>query len=270
MAPVLHADRMRAESFGTQAERYDRARPTYPDALFEAVLAPAGGEPGKGAKAGDAGAPDVLDVGCGTAIAARQMAERGARVLGVEIDPRMAEVARGHGVPVEVARFEDWDPAGRTFDVVTAGQAWHWIDPAAGAAKAAGVLRPGGRLALFWNIGHLPDDLAADLEEVYAAVAPGVDRYSVILGYSRDERYPEHIAEIRAGGFAEPVREYFPWERTYSRDEWLDQLPTHSDHARLDPDVLARLVDAVGAAVDRHGGRFTMRYQTMLILAERG
>jgi ubiquinone/menaquinone biosynthesis C-methylase UbiE len=48
-----------AESFGTDAERYDRARPRYPDALVERIAA---GSPG----------PDVLDVGCGTGIAARQ------------------------------------------------------------------------------------------------------------------------------------------------------------------------------------------------------
>jgi hypothetical protein len=36
-----------------------------------------------------------------------------------------------------VAKFEDWDPAGRTFDSVIAAQAWHWVDPVAGAAKAA-------------------------------------------------------------------------------------------------------------------------------------
>lgn len=40
---------------------------------------------------------DVLDVGCGTGIASRQIAQRGAKVLGVELAPRMAEIARGHG-----------------------------------------------------------------------------------------------------------------------------------------------------------------------------
>ena len=57
----------------------------------------------------------------------------------------MAEVARRRGLAVEVAAFEAWEPAGRRFDAVVAGQAWHWIDPDAGAAKAAEVLRPGGR-----------------------------------------------------------------------------------------------------------------------------
>jgi hypothetical protein len=32
------------------------------------------------------------------------------------------------GLEVEVAAFETWDPAGRVFDAVIAGQAWHWVD----------------------------------------------------------------------------------------------------------------------------------------------
>ena len=60
----------------------------------------------------------VLDVGCGTGIASRQMAGRGAKVLGVELAPRMAEIARSHGIDVELGAFEGWDAAGRTFDRV--------------------------------------------------------------------------------------------------------------------------------------------------------
>jgi len=72
-----------------------------------------------------------------------------------------------------VATFEAWDPAGRTFDAVIAGQAWHWVDPAAGAVKAAQVLRPGGRLAAFWNAGQFPPEATAAFGAVYAEVAPG-------------------------------------------------------------------------------------------------
>lgn len=45
------------------------------------------------------------------------------------------------GFEVEVAKFEDWDAAGRRFDAVIAGQTWHWIDPVAGAAGFAEVYR---------------------------------------------------------------------------------------------------------------------------------
>jgi SAM-dependent methyltransferase len=74
-------------------------------------------------------------------------------------DIRMADVARQSGLEIEVATFETWEPAGREFDAVIAAQAWHWVDPVAGAAKAAQVLRAGGRLAVFWNAFEPPPDL---------------------------------------------------------------------------------------------------------------
>ncbi len=85
--------------FGQDAVRYDRARPSYPTALIDDLVSD---EPGR-----------VLDVGCGTGKAARLFAARGCQVLGVEPDDRMAAVARSYGIPVEVATFEAWDPAGR-------------------------------------------------------------------------------------------------------------------------------------------------------------
>ena len=116
------------------AGRYDRARPRYPDALIQRVI---GASPGV----------EFLDVGCGTGIGARQYRAAGVTVLGVDPDPRMAEVAGRTGIEVEIGNFETWDPSGRSFDAVVAGQAWHWVDPVLGAGKAAQVLRPHGLLA---------------------------------------------------------------------------------------------------------------------------
>ena len=61
---------------------------------------------------------------------------------------------------------------GRTFDAVIAAQAWHWVDPVAGAAKAAAVLRPGGRLAVFWNAFQPPAELRAAFGAVYQRALP--------------------------------------------------------------------------------------------------
>jgi SAM-dependent methyltransferase len=158
-AAALHLQRNVAEGFGADAGRYDRARPTYPADLVERIIA---ASPGR----------DVLDVGCGTGISARLFQAAGCRVLGVDPDPRMAELARQGGTETDVSKFEDWDPAARTFDVVISAQAWHWVDPVAGAAKAAAVLRPGGRLAVFWNVFGPPEDLREAFGEVFRRVLP--------------------------------------------------------------------------------------------------
>ncbi len=247
-----------AESFGVDVERYDRTRPHYPDAMVEQIVAASPG-------------PDVLDVGCGTGIASRQFQAAGCKVLGVEPDARMADFARGTGIEVEVATFEAWDPADRTFDAVIAGTAWHWVNPVAGAAKAAQVLRPGGRLALFWHVFELPPEVAEALAAVYKRVLPdspfnhqstrsAMDAYQVMFTKASDG-----IGQV--GGFTEPEQWRFDWRRSYSRDEWLDQLPTQGILTQLPPDKLTEILTSVGTAIDAMGGHFTMNYTTVAVTA---
>ena len=261
---MLHEDRHRAESFGSQAERYDRARPSYPASLVADVLGPR-----------PAGRR-LLDVGCGTGIAARLFAESGAVVLGVEADERMAEVARTRGTEVEVATFEAWEPRGRLFERVTAAQAWHWVDPFVGPEKAAAVLEPGGSLQCFWNVGTMPGDLAELLDPVYDELAPSVHQSSVIHGASvgRDAlgafRYETERQGIAAcDQFLEPTLDAYAWRQPYSRDEWIELLRTHSDHALLPDEVRAELLTRVGAAIDRLGGSFELSYETLRLSAVR-
>lgn len=254
-----HQHRRIAESFGADAERYDRSRPRYPDAMVERIVASSPG-------------PDVVDVGCGTGIAARQFQAAGCKVLGIEPDGRMAEWARQRGLDVEVTTFEAWDPAGRAFDAVVAGQTWHWVDPVAGAAKAAQALRPGGRLAVFWNVFQSPPDVSAVFDTVYRRVIPdaprsfwampALDTYAMLFDKAAD-------GIQQADAFGDPEQWRFDWERVYTGDEWLDQVPTHGGHNQLPPSQLEDLLAGIGAVVDRLGGGFTMHYTTVAVTAAR-
>ncbi|CAO5186197.1 Methyltransferase type 11 [Frankia sp. AiPs1] len=255
-----------AESFGVDPARYDRARPRYPDALVERIVATSPG-------------PDTLDVGCGTGIAARQFQVAGATVLGVDPDPRMAAFARRSGVEVEVATFEAWDPAGRLFDAVVSGQAWHWVDPVAGAAKAARILRPGGRLAVFGHAFDAPPEVREAFTAVYRQVAPdsplplrqaGRDQPTRTAADIYQAMFAKAADGIRtAGGFGEPEQWRCDWERSYTRDEWLDHLPTTGALTQLPPDKLADVLDCVGAAIDTIGGGFTILTTTLAATATR-
>ena len=255
-----HLARCTAESFGTDAERYDRARPGYPDALVARIVA---GSPG----------PDVLDVGCGTGIAARQFQAAGCAVLGVEPDARMADLARARGLEVEVAAFETWRPAGRTFDAVVAAQSWHWVDPVAGAAQAARVLRPGGRLAIFGHAYEPPAEVAEPFAAALRRVAPD-SPFSDQPARRPLDLYRAAYARIADGigatdRFETPEQWRFDWELVYTRDQWLDLLPTTGGLTRLAPAALADVLGEVGRAVDALGGRFTMRYTTLATTAVR-
>jgi SAM-dependent methyltransferase len=254
--PYRH--RQVAQSFGADAERYDRTRSGYPaDLVHRVTVASPGGR--------------VLDVGCGTGLLARQFQAAGREVLGVEPDPRMAAFANQHGVAAEVATFETWDPAGRRFGAVVSGSAWHWVDPVAGAAKAAQVLAPGGRLALFWHTYELPPPVADALAAAYRRAVPGAES-TLRPGQSTLADYQpifDRVADgIRAAGvFADPEQWRLDWEQSYTRDQWLDRLPTTGTLTRVPADQLAEVLARTGAAIDALGGAFTLPYATVVVTA---
>jgi SAM-dependent methyltransferase len=247
-------------SSGADTGRYDRARPTYPADLVNRIIA---ASPGR----------DILDAGCGTGISARLFQAAGCRVLGVDPDPRMAEIAREHGTEAEVAKFEDWDPAGRSFDAVIAAQAWHWVDPVAGAAKAASVLRPGGRIAVFWNAFDPPALLREAFAEVFRRALPdlpaggfwgrpALDAYRTMYDRAAD-------GFRQAGAFGEPEEWLSRWERPYTRDELLDLVPTTGGFSRHPEATQRELLAGLGDAVDALGGAFIMGYDTIAATAAR-
>jgi SAM-dependent methyltransferase len=251
----LYEDRGRAGSFGADAERYDRVRPGYPSELVDHLLLDR--------------PRSVLDVGCGTGIAGSLFLARGLQVLGVEPDARMAQLARRRGLEVEIATFEDWSPGARRFDLLTCGQAWHWIDPRRGAEVAASVLAPGGTIGLFWNFGSPPPPLREQLPAIYARLEPELERYSVLLG-NTDGRVQQVGAALAASGrFSPPQVRTWTWTRRYTTSLWTEQLLTHSDQHALAPDRRAALLAAVGDALERIGGVMEMTYETRLVSARR-
>lgn len=225
---TLHSDRRRANSFGAAAARYDRHRPRYPRDLLTAVVTAPG--------------PRVLDVGAGTGIASAQLAELGADVLAVEPDAQMAAVASAKGIAVEVAPFEQWDAAGRTFDAVVFAQSFHWVDPEPALAKVTALLRPGGCLALLWNR--------------ILAVDPGPDVFAqAFAGIVTDHRRPSVAVEdtvvtvLNRAGFA-PRQHRVVEDLHYTGPQWVDMVTTYSNVLTLPADrqttLRARLLDCVG------------------------
>jgi SAM-dependent methyltransferase len=248
----LHADRGRAESFGTVAELYDRVRPSYPPALVDALV--------------EGGVRDVLDVGAGPGIAGALLAARGCAVLGVEVDERMAARARAKGLAVEVAPFERWEPLRRSFDLVISAQAWHWVEPGAGARRAARLLRAQGRLAVFWNLGDPPAPMRAALDPVYDRLEPALEHGTRRGGAARQGAPESAVEGIAASGSFEPstIRR-FPWRRSYDAEGWVALLATHSDHQTLPPARREALLEAIATTVRELGDSFEMLYETVLV-----
>jgi hypothetical protein len=73
----------------------------------------------------------------------------------------------------------------------------------------------------------------------------------------------------KAAAFGEPEEWRFEWDRVYSREEWLDQVPTFGGHGQLPAEKLDALLSGLGDAVDALGGSFSMHYTAVVVTAVR-
>ena len=251
-----------AASFDSVAELYDEARPGYPESLIEAALE-ASGIPDGGR---------ILEVGAGTGQASRPFAARGYRMTCLEPGPALASLARRKlaswpRVRVACATFEDWRLEPGAYDLAISAQAFHWVDPEVGYAKVARALVPGGALALFWNLHDDEADASEArraLDRAYVEHAPELSKAS--LG----RRLPDIEGRIAATGLFGPVaRSDHRWSAEYDRERYLKLLQTHSDHIALQPERRARLLDAIGAVIDRLGGHISRPMVANLYVARR-
>jgi hypothetical protein len=71
----------------------------------------------------------------------------------------------------------------------------------------------------------------------------------------------------QAGAFGEAEQWRFAWERPYTRDEWLEQVPTFGGFGRIQPDQQEQILAGIGAAIDAAGGGFTMGFTTLAVTA---
>jgi SAM-dependent methyltransferase len=244
------------QTFDQAAESYQRARPDYPDELFDDLIAVTGLAAGN----------RLLEVGCATGKATLPLARRGFLLTCVELGPDLAAAARRNldGLAAEVieGRFEDWRPdPGVRFDLVFAATAWHWIDPAVGYFNAWRALRPGGHLA-FWSAFHVfPEDgdpFFRELQEIYDEIDEGLPPGSP---QPRPGELDEKTAEIEASGLFDVVHvRHFDWETVYDADGYIALLNTFSGHIAMQDWQRDRLYGEIRRRLDLRPDRTLRRH----------
>lgn len=128
--------------YSNRAEDYVKYRPSYPTAAINTIL--------KGL--GDPSQLTAADVGAGTGIASRLLAERGTRVNSIEPNASMRQAADPHPL-IEFcdAAAERTNLPEASIDLLTCFQAFHWFNPTPTLLEFRRILKSSGRLALVWN-----------------------------------------------------------------------------------------------------------------------
>ena len=250
-------------TFDTAAERYDRLRPRYPPALFDDLASLAGLSQGS----------RVLEVGCGTGQATRDLADRGYAVTALELGAELAAVAAGRfadvpNVDVVRADFEKWRLPPQPFDAILFATSFHWLDPETRASRAAAAVRRGGAVATVrtHHVAGGTDAFFDAAQDCYLRWDPESEQRVYLTPAAEVPVDSEGLDGVDV--LLPPTLRRHEWEGTYTREAYIELLLTYSGHIALAPDSQAGLLDCIGRLIDeRYGGSIAKRYLFELFVA---
>lgn len=191
-------------TFGNLGRDYQAARQKFPDTIIDFFT----GKVSSGSQ--------VIDLGCGTGIATRQLAGRGYRMTGTDIDENMILIAReaSEDITYAVAPATTLSFPDAHFDAATAFSAFHWFSDLASVAEIKRVLKPD---TLFMVVNK--NDIAGFKVGYRDVLAPFIE---TSLPNAKQTYIPEQTLD--ENGFTDIERHVFPVTETHSLDEALAYL----------------------------------------------
>jgi SAM-dependent methyltransferase len=233
--------------FGPRAGDYERHRPSYPGALFDAIAArlppPA----------------DVAEVGSGTGLFAEALLARGYRVLAVEPNGPMREAAERRlggrpGFASVDGRAEATALPDASADLVVAAQAAHWFARDGALPELRRVARPPRRALFAWNVGD-PDasPFTRDYHALAGEFAPG----------TAFNQAPSSFDELVAAYAPGAERLDFAHEQPLDREGLVGRLRSAASAPKPGEPREAEMRARLEALFDAHerGGRVAIAYR---------
>jgi ubiquinone/menaquinone biosynthesis C-methylase UbiE len=197
-----------------------------------------------------------LDLATGPGTIAIELAALGSSVVGIDISAEQIATAKRVSkereledkVEFKVGSAENTGLDGSSFDLVTAGQCWHWFDSAAAMAEIQRVLRPDGVLAIAYNsylAEHSP--VAQDTEDLILEFNP-----SWTMAKSTG-MFPKRIDEVIHGGFRLVEQFCYDHDEEFSHARWRGRMRTCSGvgSGGLSPSEVQRFDDALSRLLSK-------------------
>jgi len=250
-------------TFDQIAALYNKARPRYPDALFDrlvkatAVL--------KGAK--------LLEIGPGTGQATKPLADKGYEITAVELGNDLAEVARhelrGYNkVSVVTGAFEDIDLPTHSFDLVFAATAFHWIKPELRYVKPHDLLNVGGHLAII-HTNHVSDEQGDTFFDASQSV---YDQYYTSDGKDKPKLpLPTDVQPTILDDKLFKLTDFsrFPMVIKYTASEYTQLINTYSPTLALSENERLGFLEGIETLINKDfGGTVSKHFIMSLTVAE--
>ena len=243
--------------FSDRAEDYAKYRPSYPTEAIDCIL-------------NGLDEPERLiaaDIGAGTGISSRLLADRGVRVMAIEPNAAMKEAATPHSlVQFEDGSAENTKLEDNSVDLVTCFQAFHWFNPEPTLKEFARILKPKARLAAVWNDRdraaeaepHRQDEFTAE----YSQITQTASNNQSELCYGT-ERFLRQTAS-----FSNVTQLTFPYQQALDRKAIVGRamstsyIPKTGEHSEKFIEVLNKLYDKYRD----NGGLVYLKYNTNVYL----
>jgi SAM-dependent methyltransferase len=201
--------------FGRTAQDYSRYRAGFPEGFFERLATFGIGKFGQ----------RILDLGTGTGTLARGFALRGCAVVGLDTATALIEEARrldreaGVNISYVIATAEETGLPDQSFDVVTAGQCWHWFDRPKAAREVRRLLVPQGRIVIaHFDWLPLPGNVVEATEQLIEKHNP---KWTFGSGIGI---YPQWLRDLSIAGFQEVETFSFDVAVPYNHEAWRGRI----------------------------------------------
>lgn len=204
-------------NFGLTAQDYAKHRAGFPDEFFDRVFADGIVNPNA----------SLLDLGTGTGTLARGFATRGCSVIGLDISAQLLEQAKdlslqqGLGIQFRLGKAEETGFPDESFDVVSAGQCWHWFDRPRAAQEVKRLLKSGGRVLIaHFDWLPLPGNVVDRTERLIQTYNPKwYERFG-----NKNGSYPDWFRDLREAGFEEVTSFSFDIHVPYTAEAWRGRI----------------------------------------------
>lgn len=218
--------------FGRAAKDYARYRAGFPESFFARLSSL--GLVGPGHRA--------LDLGTGTGTVARSLARLGCETTGLDpsetllAEARRLDAEAGVHVRYVEAKAEATGLPGESFDLITAGQAWHWFDRPRAAAESSRLLVAGGALVIaHFDWIPLPGNIVEETERLIEKHNPAW-KFGGGTGL-----HPAWLADVALAGFSGIETFSFDEPVSYSHEAWRGRIRASAGvSASLAPEAVGR------------------------------